>query len=183
MITADACHLRHLIYELLGANGCRIYAERTGVSRNTVIRALKDRNASLARTLDLVFSLYLEARNLGGDPSQLLATRREPPASLLPPMVGYLGENAVSMLADRTSRTQRAITDGLMRPSALLWQHFDVMMAPLAFISAEGGSLITAFGRRIEPQPPQLLPAVPPVAQLVGPLAAMGQGGYAPCMV
>ena len=98
-------------------------------------------------------------------------------------MVGYLGENAVSMLADRTSRTQRAITDGLMRPSALLWQHFDVMMAPLAFISAEGGSLITAFGRRIEPQPPQLLPAVPPVAQLVGPLAAMGQGGYAPCMV
>lgn len=183
MISAGASHLRHLIYELLGPNGCRIYADRTGVSRNTVIRALNDRNASLARTLDLVFSLYLEARNLGCDPAQLLATRRDPPASLLPPMVRYLGQDAVSLLADRLSRTQRAVMDGLMRPSAKLWQHFDVMMAPLASITSGGGSVTTAFNRRIEPRPVQDLMVVPLASQRAAPFSVMGQGAFAPGMV
>lgn len=149
---SDAGHLRHLIYDLLGENGIRLYAERVGIHRNTVSRALCDRKATLSRTLDLVFSLLLSAREAGGDPHDLLGVSRAGTVPLLDPVQMLLGKNAVDRLADRLSRTNRAVLDGLTRRDSHLWQHLEISVNLLEYIVSKGGCASAAVGRRIEPE-------------------------------
>lgn len=148
----EAGHLRHLIYDVLGENGVRLYAERVGVHRNTVSRALCDRNATLCRTLDLVFSLFLSARDNGGAPLSLLLEGRDHSTPLINEMIALLGVHAVDCLADRLGRTNRAVHDGLTRPTSHLWQHLEVSLSLLQYIASKGGCPSEALARRIEPE-------------------------------
>lgn len=145
-----ASGMRHAIFDLFGNKGCTHYAGRVSTHQNTIRRGLQDRNSAMARTLDLVLSLFLTARDLGANPLELLQSPWTGDRPLIVPMERHLGGDAVALLADRMGRTHRAITHGLTDPQTHLWSHFEVVLTILDFIAQKGGCLLTAVSRRIQ---------------------------------